>query len=133
MITQSDIIAHKIIDCATTVYNTLGNGFQEITYQRALAVEMNKLNLNFQDAVEIPVFDSETEIGTRWVDFIVENMVAIEIKAIHKMETPGKYHAVNNSVVHNFPHGILINFGNKRLEFNRVCNKKKFIRPFQVY
>lgn len=72
MMTQSDILAHKIIDCATAVHNILGGGFQEVTYQRALAVEMGKQNLRFRDSTEVPVFHLRSRSAQNGLTFLLK-------------------------------------------------------------
>lgn len=62
-------ITHKIIGCAMKVHNALGNGFREVIYQRALAIEMDKQNLNFQREMEMSIFYDGIKIGTRIADF----------------------------------------------------------------
>ncbi|WP_018342239.1 GxxExxY protein [Cytophaga aurantiaca] len=64
-----DDLTYKIIGCAMKVHTALGNGFQEIIYQRALAIEMTKANLNFVRECEMKIFYDNEEIGTRRVDF----------------------------------------------------------------
>lgn len=77
-------ITHKIIGCAMQVHNTLGNGFQEVIYQRALAIEMRLAELSYQREMEMPIFYREEQIGTRRVDFFVEDCVMVELKAMEK-------------------------------------------------
>src|SRR5258707_5592142 len=84
-IPHSDI-THRIIGCALKVHNTLGNGFQEVIYQRALAIEMRNAGLSFTREYEMPIFYHGEEIGTRRVDFFVEGVVMVEIKALLKLE-----------------------------------------------
>ena len=101
----------KIIKCAMTVHSILGNGFQEFIYQRALAIEM-------------PIFYREEQIGTRRVDFLVENLISEELKAIIKLEDVHFAQAINYLEAYNLEIGLLINFGSKSLEFKRLTNKK---------
>ena len=119
-----DKLTHAIIGCAMKVHSTLGNGFQEVIYQRALAIEMNKLNLNFQREMEMSIYYDDIEIGTRRVDFFVENLVMVEIKALEKLEAVHKTQAINYCEAYNIADGLLINFGGLSLEFNRLFNKK---------
>jgi GxxExxY protein len=115
-------ITHKIIGCAMKVHSTLGNGFQEVIYQRALAIEMNKQGLNFQREMEMYVFYEGYNIGTRRVDFFVEEAIMVEIKALIKMEDVHLAQAMNYCQAYNLPIGLLINFGAKSLDFRRVYN-----------
>jgi len=74
-------ITEKIIGSAMTVHNILGNGFQEVVYQRALAIEMIDQGLSITRELEIPIFYKDEEIGSRRVDFFVEEKIMVEIKA----------------------------------------------------
>ena len=93
------------------VHSTLGNGFQEVIYQRALAIEM-----------EMAIFYEGINIGTRRVDFFVEDFVMVELKAIIKLEEVHLAQAMNYCQAYNLPVGLLLNFGSKSLEFKRVFN-----------
>ncbi len=119
-----DELTHKIIGCAMQVHNTLGNGFQEVIYQRALAIEMTFQGLSFEREKEMPIFYRNQDIGTRRVDFFVENCVMVELKAIEKLEGVHKAQAINYLEAYNMADGLLINFGGLSLEFKRVYNKK---------
>lgn len=120
-------ITHKIIGCAMQVHNTLGNGFQEVIYQRALAIEMRFAELSFQREMEMPIFYREEQIGTRRVDFFVEDCVMVELKAKEKIEDVHKAQAINYLEAYNIADGLLINFGGLSLEFKRLYNKKLVI------
>ena len=69
-------LTSKIIGCAITVHGKLGNGFQEVIYQRALEIEMRLANISFQREYEMPIYYRNEQIGTRRVDFLVENVVS---------------------------------------------------------
>jgi len=115
-------LTHKIIGCAMKVHSILGNGFQEVIYQRALAIEMEKQNLNFKREMEMTIFYDGFDIGTRRVDFFVEEVVMVELKALIKLEDVHLAQAMNYCQAYNLPIGLLINFGTKSLEFKRVYN-----------
>lgn len=115
-------LTHKIIGCAMKVHNTLGNGFQEVIYQRALAIEMNKQGLEFQREMEMTIFYDGFDIGTRRVDFFVEENIMVELKALIRLEEVHLAQAMNYCQAYNLPIGLLINFGAKSLEFKRVYN-----------
>lgn len=121
-------LTHKIIGCAMQVHRTLGNGFQEVIYQRALAIEFAHHGLAFAREMEMDLFYREQHIGTRRVDFFVEGKVMVEIKAIEKLEDVHKAQAINYCEAYNIANGLLINFGTKSLEFNRVYNKQ-LVKP----
>ena len=113
---------HKIIGCAMKVHSTLGNGFQEVIYQRALAIEMEKQGLGFKREMEMAIYYDGIDIGTRRVDFFVEDQIMVELKALIKLEDVHLAQAMNYCQAYNLPIGLLINFGAKSLEFKRVYN-----------
>lgn len=115
-------LTHKIIGCAMKVHGTLGNGFQEVIYQRALAIEMEKQGLSFRREMEMSIFYEGIDIGTRRVDFFVEDFVMVELKALIKLEDVHLAQAMNYCQAYSLPIGLLINFGSKSLEFKRVYN-----------
>ena len=125
---EVDKITHRIIGCAMRVHSALGNGFQEVIYARALAIEMTLDGLNFARELEMSIFYREQEIGIRRVDFFVEETVMLEIKAVEKLDGAHKAQAINYCEAYNVADGLLINFGGISLEFNRVYNKK-MVRP----
>ncbi len=114
----------KIIGCAMEVHKQLGNGFQEVIYQRALAIEMQLANISFNREFEMPIFYKEQQIGTRRVDFLVENIISVEIKATTKLEDVHFAQAINYLEAYNLEIGLLINFGENSLNFKRLTNKK---------
>ena len=116
-------LTHKIIGCAMQVHRVLGNGFQEVIYQRSLAIEMRYADLEFEREKEMQIFYRDEEVGTRRVDFFVEGKVMVELKAIEKLEDVHKAQAINYCEAYNIADGLLINFGGKSLEFKRVDNK----------
>lgn len=116
-------LTHKIIGCAMQVHRFLGNGFQEVIYQRSLAIEMRYAGLEFEREKEMPIFYREVNVGTRRVDFFVEGKVMVELKAIEKLEDVHKAQAINYCEAYNIADGLLINFGGKSLDFKRVYNK----------
>lgn len=117
-------LTKKIIGCAIEVHKRLGNGFQEVIYQRALEIEMGLAALEFSRELEMPVFYREHEIGTRRVDFFVEYRIMVEIKAIIKLEDVHLAQAMNYLEAYKMEIGLLLNFGAKSLEFKRVHNNK---------
>src|SRR4051794_32549318 len=115
-------LTHKIIGCAMKVHSTLGNGFQEVIYQRALAIEMNRQELVFSREHEMLIYYEGVEIGTRRVDFFLEGKIMVELKALIRLEEVHLAQAMNYCQAYNLPVGLLINFGAKSLEFKRVYN-----------
>jgi GxxExxY protein len=117
-------LTSKIIGCAMEVHKRLGNGFQEVIYQRALEIEMRLVGIEFQREFEMPIFYRETKIGTRRVDFLVEGVVSVELKAIIKLEDVHFAQAINYLEEYNLEVGLLLNFGETSLNFKRLTNKK---------
>lgn len=117
-------LTSKIIGCAMAVHSTLGNGFQEVIYQRALAIELQLAGINFSREFEMPIFYRNEHIGTRRVDFLVENTISVELKAIIKLEDVHFAQAINYLEAYNLEIGLLINFGEISLNFRRLNNKK---------
>lgn len=115
-------ITEKIIGSAFEVHKFLGNGFQEVIYQRALAYEMSKLGLAFAREIEQEIFYKELQepIGTRRADFVVEGKVLVEIKAIIQIEDVHLAQALNYLKAYRLEVGLLINFGSKSLTFKRL-------------
>jgi len=119
---KNEKLTHTIIGAAMKVHSTLGNGFQELIYQRALAIEMEKQGLGFQREMEMTILYDGIDIGTRRVDFFVEENIMVELKALIKLEDVHLAQAMNYCQAYNLPIGLLINFGAKSLEFKRVYN-----------
>jgi GxxExxY protein len=114
----------KIIGCSMEVHNILGNGFQEVIYQRALAHEMTLQGISYDREFEMPIHYKNKAIGSRRVDFLVEGKISVEIKAMISTDSVHLAQAINYLEAYNLEIGLLINFGNVRLDFHRLINKK---------
>ena len=121
---QHEELTRKIIGCAMKVHSTLGSGFQEVIYQRAMAVEMEKQGLKFARELEMTIFYEGVNIGTRRVDFFVEEKIMTELKAVSHLDDTNLNQAINYLEAYNLPVGLLLNFGSKKLEFKRYYNTK---------
>ena len=117
-------VTHKIIGCAMRVHATLGNGFQEVIYQRCLAIEMEENGLGFQKEVEMSIYYKNIHVGSRRVDFLVESKIVVELKALIQLEDVHLAQAKNYLEAFNLETGLLINFGSRSLEFKRLINNK---------
>ncbi|MBK7377854.1 MAG: GxxExxY protein [Ignavibacteriales bacterium] len=117
-------ITGRIIKCAMNVHTILGNGFQEVICQRALEIEFQLEGLEYKREMEMPIYYKGTQIGTRRVDFFVENLIMVELKAIIDLENVHLAQALNYLEAYNMEVGLLINFGNTSLQFKRLHNKK---------
>ncbi len=120
---HSDITG-RIIGCAMEVHNTLGNGFQEVIYQRCLALEMEGCGFEFAREQEIPVFYKGAQVGTRRVDFLVNQSIMIELKAVSQIEDVHLSQCLNYLTAFDLEIGLLINFGARKLKFRRLARKK---------
>lgn len=114
----------QIIACAMEVHKLLGNGFQEVIYQRALSIEMRLQGIEHTREKEMDIFYKGEKIGTRRVDFLVDDKISVEIKAVIQLEDVHLAQAINYLEAYNLEVGLLINFGSKSLDFKRVMNKK---------
>ena len=117
-------LTYKIIGCAMEVHKHMGNGFQEVVYQRALAIEMQMQGIEFSREHEMPLLYKGYDVGTRRVDFSVENTIMVEIKALINLEDVHLAQAMNYVEAYNLEIGLLINFGAKSLQHKRVHNNK---------
>ena len=117
-------ITKQIIASAIKVHSALGNGFQEVIYQRAMEIELPLHYLNFEREKVLPIYYLEQEIGTRRVDFFVEGRIMVELKALLKLENVHFVQALNYCEAYKMEIGLLINFGAKNLEFKRIHNNK---------
>ena len=110
-------LTSRIIGCAMTVHSALGNGFQEVIYQRALQIEFHSNSIAFEREKEMPIYYKGNYLGTRRVDFLVENLVSVELKAITKLEDVHLAQAINYLEAYDLEVGLLINFGARSLDF----------------
>ena len=106
------------------VHTILGNGFQEVIYQRALEIEMELQGLSFQREWEMPIYYKALVIGARRVDFFVEEKIMVELKSIITLEDVHLAQAINYLEAYNMEIGLLINFGSKSLTYKRLLNRK---------
>ena len=120
-----DDLTYQIIGCAMKVHNTLGIGFQEVIYQRCLAIEMERAGLDFGREVEQSIYYEGMVVGSRRADFVVANQVVVELKALISLEDVHIAQAKNYVVAYDFEVGLLLNFGSRSLEVKRLFNDKK--------
>jgi GxxExxY protein len=121
---ELDEITYKIIGCCMKIHRTLGNGFQEVIYQRCLDIELGKTGLSFEREKEQLIFYEGIQVGTRRADFTVEGKVIVELKAVIRLENVHLAQAKNYVVAYNFPVGLLINFGATSLEYKKIFNNR---------
>ena len=120
-------ITEKIIGAAMAVHRALGNGFQEVVYQRALAFELEELGVSFVREIEMPIFYKQREIGSRRVDFLVEEMVLVVLKALAEITTTHHAQIINYLNAYQLEIGLLVNFGEPSLRFKRFIKGRSRI------
>ena len=121
---MQDPISYAVIGCAMKVHNTMGAGFQEVIYQRCLTIEMERKQLKFARESEQDIYYEGLQVGTRRADFIVENQLVVELKALVNLEDVHLAQAKNYVVAYDFPKGLLINFGARSLQYKLLFNPK---------
>ena len=121
---ELNALTYKINGCAMKVHNTLGNGFQEVIYQRCLAIELKRAGIKFVREQEHDIYYDGIKVGTRRADFVVESIVIVELKARVQLEDVHLAQAKNYVVAYNKPIGLLINFGGKSLQFKKIYNNR---------
>jgi GxxExxY protein len=117
-------LTSQIIGAALEVHKALGNGFQEVIYQRALAFELSLRLVDFQREFEMPIYYKKNQMGTRRVDFLIDNKISVELKAVICLEDVHLAQAINYLESYNLEVGLLLNFGSKSLQIKRLINPK---------
>lgn len=117
-------LTHRIIGCAMKIHSTLGNGFQEVIYQRCLAIELRENGIQYKREIEQPIFYDGHEVGTRRADFIVADKVMVELKAVIDLEDVHLAQGLNYLEAYRLDTGLLINFGARSLQFKRLYSRK---------
>jgi len=121
---ELDQMTYMINGCAMKVHNTLGNGFQEVIYQRCLAIELERAGLGFVREQEHVIYYEDIQVGKRRADFVVEDQIIVELKAVINLEDVYLAQAKNYVVAYKKPIGLLINFGSRSLQFKKIFNPK---------
>ena len=121
----NDDLTYQIIGCAMKVHNTLGSGFQEVIYQRCLAIELKRAGIAFGREVEQTIYYDSISVGTRRADFIVADRVVVELKALTTLENVHIAQAKNYVVAYGFEIGLLVNFGAESLDYRRIFNNRR--------
>ena len=125
---KESILTYKIIGCAMKVHNELDPGFQEVIYQRCLAIELDRSTLDFAREHSYPIYYQGIEVGSRRADFIVDDKIVVELKALVDLEDVHLAQAKNYTVAFDYALGLLINFGAKSLQYKRIYNPKYSIK-----
>ena len=117
-------LTRRVIGCAMKVHSGIGFGFQELIYQRALWYEMRRCGISFEREPEMPVFYEGVQVGTRRVDFFVEEVVLVELKAVSELDLLHVVQVRNYLEVFGLDVGLLLNFGSRSLEIKRLGNRR---------
>lgn len=120
----NDLLTYSIIGSAMKVHRELGQGFQEVIYQRCLAIEMEKSGLSFFREKECNIYYDGQIVGTRRADFIVNEKIIVELKALINIEDIHLLQSKNYLILYNFPTGLLLNFGTPSLQVKKIYNPK---------
>ena len=121
-------ITEKIIGCAMRVHSELGNGFHEVVYQRALRFEMKICGLTFEEELEMPIYYKGELVGKRRVDFLVEKVVLVELKALGELGNTEFSRTINYLKAYDLEVALLINFGENSLKFKRFARYKNYVK-----
>ncbi len=120
-------ITEKVIGACMKIHRRLGNGFQEVIYQRCLEIELKALGLEFEREKKQNIHYENMCVGRRRVDFLIEEKILIELKARVKLDDVHIAQAINYIAAFNLEVGLLINFGAPSLEYRRL--HKRFLPP----
>ena len=119
-----DELTYKVIGCAMKVHQYLGNGFQEVIYQRCLAIELEISEVPFAREAEQIIYYHGRHVGSRRADFVVDEKILVELKALTLLEDVHLAQAKNYVVAYDFSVGLLINFGATSLQYKKLFNPK---------
>ena|SRR5690554_1763002 len=119
-----DDLTYLINGCAMKVHNSMGSGFQEVVYQRCLSIELDRAGIKHKREVEQTIYYDGIEVGTRRADFVIDDKIIVELKALPEIENLHIAQIRNYLVAYNFPIGLLINFGGESLQFKKIYNRK---------
>ena len=126
---QFEKLTETIIGCAYTVYNQMGFGFLESVYEKCLLVELQKAGLQAQSQVPIHVFYDGKNVGDFAADILVEDAVILELKSVITLVRAHEIQLVNYLKATGKPIGLLINFGESKVEIKRKVRDLKQLEP----
>ena len=118
-----DNLTYLINGCAMKVHNSMGSGFQEVVYQRCLSIELDRAGIKHKREVEQTIYYDGIEVGTRRADFVIDDKIIVELKALSEIDNLHIAQTRNYLVAYNFPIGLLINFGGESLQFKKIYNR----------
>jgi GxxExxY protein len=126
-------LAGKVIGLAMKVHSTLGAGFLESVYQKALAHELQKAGMQFESEKNLNVLYDGISVGEFMTDLLVENELIVELKAVQSLATAHEVQTVNYLVATGKDVGLLLNFGAERLEFKKKFRLAKSKQPQEFH
>lgn len=115
-------ITGAVIGAAMQVHSELGSGFPEVIYQRSLAIEFRKQNISYKREESMPLFYKKKSVGKRRADFLVEQKVLVELKALSEINKTHYNQVLNYLTAFNLEIALLLNFGENSLNFKRFIN-----------
>lgn len=116
---EIDELTKKIIGCAFTVYNQMGFGSLESVYEKCLQIELNKQHIPAEFQKPIKVFYEGINVGDFIADIVVDNSLIVELKSVTKLTKIHEAQLVNYLVATGIENGLLINFGEQKVEVKR--------------
>jgi len=129
---DKDELTYTIISCCMKVHTILGNGFQEVIYQRCLDIELKSAGLKASREIKQSIYYEGRNVGTRRADFVIENKLVVELKAVVNLDDVHLAQAKNYVVAYGFPKGLLINFGARSLQYKLIFNNKHIFGDFII-
>lgn len=120
---EHEEITHKIIGCAYKVFNSLGFGFLESVYQKAMIIELSKSNLKVEAEMPLKVYYDDQIVGVFSADLFIEETVVVELKSVQNLIKEHEVQLVNYLTGLKKDIGLLINFGPFGVEVKRKYGK----------
>jgi len=118
-------ITEKIIGCAFRVYNKMGFGFLESVYESCMRIELTKIGLDFELQKSIEVFYDDQIVGDYFADIIVNDLIIVELKSVRRITKAHEMQLVNYLTATKKPVGLIINFGEEKVEIKRKVKDLK--------
>ena len=112
-------LTEKIIGCAYRVYNRMGFGFLESVYEKCMLIELNKAGLNADSQKPIKVYYDNEVVGDFVADIIVNDTIILELKSVRRIIRAHEVQLVNYLVATRRPVGLLLNFGERKVDVKR--------------
>jgi len=118
-------LTENIIGCAYRVYNKMGFGFLESVYEKCLLIELHKSDLEAESQKPITVFYENEIVGEFVADIIVNDTIILELKSVRRIVKAHEVQLVNYLVATGKPIGLILNFGERKVEVKRKIKDLK--------